>query len=264
MSYTQAFILGLVQGMAEFLPISSSGHLAVAKHLFGLADVPLIFDVALHLATLVAVSWVFRSSIGRLIAVAWRFVIRKSLPTDTADLKLIQVILLATLVTGIIGIRVKDLVFSTRWVYIGFLYTSVVLWLGHLSQRFPGKPYGTAQRGLMLGLFQGLAVLPGISRSGSTITAALFTKMNREQAGEVAFILSIPAILAAFLFLLLDFQPTMMENVSVIAFSIAFATSFVSGLGALLVLKKVVKAGKLHYFSFYLVPLAIIGLFFLS
>lgn len=264
MSYTQAFILGLVQGMAEFLPISSSGHLAVAKHLFGLSDVPLIFDVALHLATLIAVCWVFRRPIGRLVSVAWRFVWRKSLPTDADDQKLIRVILLATLVTGIIGLRLNELEFSIRWVYVGFLYTSLLLWLGHWSQRFPSKPYGTAQRGLMLGLFQGLAVLPGISRSGSTITAALFTKMNREQAGEVAFILSIPAILAAFLFLLLDFEPAMMENVSLPAFTVAFVTSFVSGLGALHLLKKVVKAGKLHYFSFYLVPLAIIGLLFLS
>jgi undecaprenyl-diphosphatase len=264
MSYTQAFILGLLQGMAEFLPISSSGHLAVAKHLFGLADVPLIFDVALHLATLIAVSWVFHQSIGRLIAVAWRFVIRKPLPNDKGDQKLIQIILLATLVTGIIGLRLKDLTLSVSWVYIGFLYTSLLLWLGYFSQRFSGKPYGTAQTGLMLGLFQGLAVLPGISRSGSTITAALFTKMNREQAGELAFILSIPTILAAFLFLLLDFEPAMLDNVSVIAFIIAFITSFVSGIVSLLFLKKVVKAGKLHYFSFYLVPLAIIGLLFLS
>jgi undecaprenyl-diphosphatase len=271
MSILQALILGLLQGIAEFLPISSSGHLLLGKHWFGLDDIPLIFDLALHIATLGAVVVVFRSTIIRLILVLWRLVSRTSAPSDREDHHYIILILIATVITALMGFSLKDVDLGLRYVYIGFLYTSALLILGSwLTTRAASKasvPETTQswlQRigsGVVLGLFQGLAVLPGISRSGSTISAALFCGISRQRAGELSFLLSIPAIVGGFLLVLHEGQgQELLSQVEWTPFMVAFATSFISGYLALRLLLKLVKEMKLYYFAIYLIPLALLGL----
>ncbi|MBR6566333.1 MAG: undecaprenyl-diphosphate phosphatase, partial [Spirochaetaceae bacterium] len=271
-------LLGLLQGIAEFLPISSSGHLAIAQELFNLEDVPLLFDVFLHLATLGAVVLFFRKRIWSLFQVMGRWICRRSLPEDKADLQTIVALLLGTLVTGIFGILLSDVVedIDEKFICVGFFVTAGLLIFsdaveeGRRKKRLATDPDFTVGKsggvkplqGLGIGLAQGFGVLPGISRSGSTIAGALLCGVDREQAGEFSFLLSIPAILGAFVLQLEDLDEigSAVGIAPVVAGCIA---AFVAGIFALSVLMKIVRKGKLEWFAVYLIPLGILGLIFL-
>ena len=129
MSVVEGVLLGLLQGVAEFLPISSSGHLALAQELFDLDDVPLLFDIMLHLATLGVVLLFFRRKIWSLLKVAGRWLARRSLPEDKADVRTIVALLLGTAVTGVFGIILSDLVedYSEKLICVGFFITAGLL-----------------------------------------------------------------------------------------------------------------------------------------
>lgn len=278
MSVLEGILLGVLQGIAEFLPISSSGHLAIAQELFNLEDVPLLFDVFLHLATLGAVVLFFRKRIWSLLQVMGRWIVRRSLPEDKADLQTIVALLLGTLVTGILGILLSDVVedIDVKFICIGFFITAGLLFLGDATEErrrkkrlatdpdfTVGKSGGVKPlQGLGIGLAQGFGVLPGISRSGSTIAGALLCGVDREQAGEFSFLLSIPAILGAFVLQLEDLDEigSAVGIAPVVAGCIA---AFVAGIFALSVLMKIVRKGKLEWFAVYLIPLGILGLIFL-
>lgn len=278
MSIVEGILLGLLQGIAEFLPISSSGHLAIAQELFNLEDVPLLFDVFLHLATLGAVVLFFRKRIWSLLQVVGRWLARRSLPEDKADLQTIVALLLGTLVTGLFGIFLSDVVedIDEKLICVGFFITAGLLIFGDaMEERRYKKNVITEHeaternavgvkplQGLGIGLAQGFGVLPGISRSGSTIAGALLCGVDREQAGEFSFLLSIPAILGAFVLQLddLDEIGSAVGLAPVVAGCIA---AFVAGIFALSVLMKIVRKGKLEWFALYLIPLGILGLIFL-
>lgn len=278
MSVLEGILLGLLQGVAEFLPISSSGHLAIAQELFDLEDVPLLFDVFLHLATLGAVILFFRKRIWSLLQVVGRWVTRRSLPEDKADLQTIVALLLGTFVTGVFGIFLSDVVedIDEKIICVGFFITAGLLIFGDaMEERRRKKRLATGSheaevvasgvkplQGLGIGLAQGFGVLPGISRSGSTIAGALLCGVDREQAGEFSFLLSIPAILGAFVLQLddLDEIGSAVGLVPVVAGCIA---AFVAGIFALSVLMKIVRKGKLEWFALYLIPVGILGLLFL-
>lgn len=278
MSILEGILLGLLQGVAEFLPISSSGHLAIAQELFDLEDVPLLFDVFLHLATLGAVILFFRKRIWSLLQVVGRWITRRSLPEDKADLQTIVALLLGTFVTGVFGILLSDVVedIDVKFICIGFFITAGLLFFGDATEerrrkkRLAADPDFTVGKsggvkplqGLGIGLAQGFGVLPGISRSGSTIAGALLCGVDREQAGEFSFLLSIPAILGAFVLQLddLDEIGSAVGLAPVVAGCIA---AFVAGIFALSVLMKIVRKGKLEWFAIYLIPLGILGLLFL-
>lgn len=278
MSVLEGILLGVLQGIAEFLPISSSGHLAIAQELFNLEDVPLLFDVFLHLATLGAVVLFFRKRIWSLFQVMGRWICRRSLPEDKADLQTIVALLLGTLVTGIFGILLSDVVedIDEKFICVGFFVTAGLLIFsdaveeGRRKKRLATDPDFTVGKsggvkplqGLGIGLAQGFGVLPGISRSGSTIAGALLCGVDREQAGEFSFLLSIPAILGAFVLQLEDLDEigSAVGIAPVVAGCIA---AFVAGIFALSVLMKIVRKGKLEWFAVYLIPLGILGLIFL-
>lgn len=278
MSVLEGILLGVLQGIAEFLPISSSGHLAIAQELFNLEDVPLLFDVFLHLATLGAVVLFFRKRIWSLFQVMGRWICRRSLPEDKADLQTIVALLLGTLVTGIFGILLSDVVedIDEKFICVGFFVTAGLLIFsdaveeGRRKKRLATDPDFTVGKfggvkplqGLGIGLAQGFGVLPGISRSGSTIAGALLCGVDREQAGEFSFLLSIPAILGAFVLQLEDLDEigSAVGIAPVVAGGIA---AFVAGIFALSVLMKIVRKGKLEWFAVYLIPLGILGLIFL-
>ena len=278
MSVVEGILLGLLQGVAEFLPISSSGHLALAQELFDLDDVPLLFDIMLHLATLGAVLLFFRRKIWSLLKVAGRWLARRSLPEDNADVRTIVALLLGTAVTGVLGIVLSDLVedYSEKLICVGFFITAGLLIFsdavedrrrkkllesgsdGLVTTRTGVRPL----QGLGIGLAQGIGVLPGISRSGSTIAGALLCGVDREQAGEFSFLLSIPAILGAFV-LELDDLDTIGDSVGVAPVLAGCVAAFVAGIFALSVLMKIVRKGKLEWFALYLIPAGILGLVFL-
>ena len=278
MSILEGILLGLLQGVAEFLPISSSGHLAIAQELFDLEDVPLLFDVFLHLATLGAVILFFRKRIWSLLQVVGRWITRRSLPEDKADLQTMVALLLGTFVTGVFGILLSDVVedIDEKIICVGFFITAGLLFFGDATEERRRKKRLTAGskesedkavgikplQGLGIGLAQGFGVLPRISRSGSTIAGALLCGVDREQAGEFSFLLSIPAILGAFVLQL--------DDLDEIGFAVGLApvvagciAAFVAGIFALSVLMKIVRKGKLEWFALYLIPVGILGLIFL-
>ena len=259
MTIIQAILLGAVQGVAEFLPISSSGHLAVAEYFLGHTDVPIIFDILLHIATLGAVCIVFYKQIWRLLTVLGRFIIRKNTVEDSADLKLIGALLISTVVTGLIGIVLKDAVQAKNILFIAvcFIITGIVLLLS--AKLHPKKDVSVPSvlQAVIIGAAQGIGVLPGISRSGSTIAAALLTGVDREKAGEYSFLLSIPAILAAFIFELKS-ADTISGSIGIATLIAGMLTAFIVGFFSLTFLLKLIKRGKLGLFACYLIPAGII------
>lgn len=257
MTIFEAAVLGLVQGLTEFLPVSSSGHLAVGKLLFGMEGVPLLFDVLLHIATLIVVVYVFRRRIGAILAALWRFVARRPRQEpDTEQLRLVVWILLATIVTVIIALPVAKLDIGARPRLIGgfFLFTAIVL-LSTLKAPEGGRfsEMGPLQA-VIVGFAQGLGVFPGISRSGITISAARHAGLSRGDAGEFAFLISIPAILGALVLTLRDFGD-LGQSVGILALTAGFLVALLSGFLALSLLLRIVRSGRLYLFSIYLVPL---------
>lgn len=271
MSIFQALVLGILQGIAEFLPISSSGHLAVVQNLFGL-ELPLVFDVCLHLATLLAVILVFRKRIWSLLCVFGRWITRKSKPEDKAELSMIVAIIVGTFVTGIMGIVASKFLpeFPIKLVFVGFIITAFLLIFSNRQGNKNDSQTNSTQlspisvkQGLFVGFAQGIGTLPGISRSGITISASLLAKIDRETAGEFSFLLSIPAILGAFILEAKDLG-TLTQTVSALPLAIGCLAAFTSGVLALTMLMKLIKKGKLQWFAYYLIPLAILGLIFIK
>lgn len=284
MNVLQSVLLGALQGVAEFLPISSSGHLAIAQKLFGLEEVPLLFDVILHLATLLAVVIFFRKRIGQLFGVLFRWIGRKPekaelaadamgiCSSDKAGRKTIVAVIISTIITGVLGVVSSKLIpeLPVLFVFIGFIVTSALLIVSAVLAKkksaddSQNKCEGvTVLQSVVIGIFQGVGTLPGISRSGSTIAGGLFSGLNREACGEYSFIVSIPAILGAFLLELKDLDQ-MAGVVGILPLIAGFVTAFVTGYAALAILMKIIKKGRLEWFAAYLIPVAILGIIFLA
>ena len=277
MSLIQSVLLGALQGITEFLPVSSSGHLQVVQHLFNLEEVPLLFDVCLHISTLLAVFIFFRKTIYGFFAILFRWIFKKQVSenkeavnglcvTEEAGRKTIIAVLITTAITGIMGIVSSKIIpeLPVKFVFIGFLITSAFLILSAVfSKSQVQKEYSgiTIRQSVIVGIFQGIGTLPGISRSGSTISSALFSGVNRELAGEYSFIVSIPAIFAAFLLEAKDLGEVA-SSIGFVPLLCGCVAAFVSGFAALAWLMKLIKKGRLVWFSAYLIPLGLAGLLF--
>ncbi len=240
----------MVQGLTEFLPVSSSGHLVFFQSLLGFKEPPIFFDVMLHLGTLLAVVVYFGTDIWKIIeGIGSTF--RKE-EENREGAKLFLWIILATIPTGLMGILFKDWFesFFSRPKLVGgmLLITGLVLWLTRFAKR-EGKPLGRMGwfDAILIGIAQGVAIIPGISRSGATISMGLFCGLDRELSGKFSFLLSIPAILGA---TLLEYKKigTVSDLGTVL---IGTAVAFGVGILALTFLMKIIKIGKLYNFSYY-------------
>ncbi len=263
MNTIQAMALGFLQGATEFLPVSSSGHLVVARELFGVATIPVLFDVLLHVATLVAVVIVLRGQVAAFLVALWRLAVKKVRDEDRPYLRLIPIIIVTTGITGVIGIGL-DAAFDIRnplVTSILFLVTAVILIFTRWSRGSRVLAGISWKDAAILGVAQGFGVLPGISRSGITISAALYSGMDRKTAGEYSFLLSIPAILGALVLTARDLD-SLATQMSIGAVVAGCVVAGVVGFVALKTLLRVVRAGKMYLFSLYLIPLGIWGLFF--
>jgi undecaprenyl-diphosphatase len=260
MELLKTLLLGAIQGLTEFLPVSSSGHLVVFKHLFDMGSIPKLFDVLLHVATLLVVVFFFRERIQRIL-ISWAHLVRRS--TDDGDreqLRLTLVILIGTFFTGVMGYVIQDIaVFQTvRSVSILFIVTGMLL----ITTRYLPIPDDTSLKlshGVRVGIAQGFGTLPGISRSGITITAALWGGMDRKEAGELSFLISIPAIIGAVL-LEAGEGAALAGQMGMGTLALGCFTAAVSGYFSLRILMWLIQSGKLYYFSIYLIPLGIAGL----
>lgn len=256
MNILQSIILGLVQGLTEFLPVSSSGHLVLAERILGLAPGNLRFEVAMHLATLLAVFAVFSRRILKLIRAIllgrmklvdghWRF--------SDDNLRLSLLLVLATIPAAAAGLLLDDLIerafANPLAVSLALLATGGILF--GTGRVIRGRGALNWRNTLFIGLAQALAIFPGISRSGSTIAAGIYAGVDQEKAAEFSFLLSIPVILGAGL---LEFRKVSLQELSsgelasILAGGLAAA---VSGFMAIKILLKLVKRSKLQYFAYY-------------
>jgi len=255
----QAVILGVLQGLTEFLPVSSSGHLVLGQIFFGITESPLAFNISVHMGTLGAVVAVYfadlRNMAVSLVSGAAKMVKRQPVFLESDEhLKLALLILAGSVPTALIGLGLKNfeevLFSSARLVGIMLLVTGTILWG---SRRF----YRTGnadipldlKRALIIGVSQGLAVIPGISRSGTTIACGMFCGLDRQTAARFSFLLSIPAILGAECLSIAESLDQGVELDDAIIYGTLVA--FVSGLVALKLLIRLVHAGKFHLFAPY-------------
>jgi len=251
MQTNDAIILGLIQGLTEFLPVSSSGHLVIAQSLIkGFSQPGLLFDTLLHFATMMAVIIYFRKRLSKIIKAFFGMFIRKYRIDYFENKRFLWGIIIATIPTGIIGLSLEkyaEKLFSST-VYVGYalILTSIIL---YLSDRYSGKLPVDGKSSFLLGIVQGLAVIPGISRSGSTIAAAIFLGVKREEAAEFSFLISIPAIFGATILQLRKIDISMISDLN--SYLIGMLVAFISGLIALAVLIPLVKKGRLTIFAIY-------------
>lgn len=261
MEFLQSVILGVVQGLTEFLPVSSSGHLVLLQNIFGLHEPELLFDISVHVGTLMAVCVVFRQDILSILKTLVRLptLINSSntlrgLYTKNTDIRFIVLIAIGNIPTAILGLffhQKADQIFgSAAIVGIMLLITGTVLWITRFRKR-PGRLIGemNALDAICIGFIQGLAILPGISRSGATISIAIFLGLDRDLAGRYSFLMSVPAILGA---LMLNAAMSPFGNHIPMGFILSgAAAAIIVGYIALIILLKVVKQGRLYLFSPY-------------
>ena len=271
MELIKAIILGLIQGVAEFLPISSSGHLAIFKNVLGFdTDTGLLFDVLLHLGTLAAVFVVFWKDIFRLVkegfAIIGRFfmslfqcVIKKEKwqPVITTPYRrFVMLIIVSTIPTGIMGVLLSDVInaASATLIVPGILLLVNGIQL-LVSDRLPDEKSteedASYTKAAVVGVAQGVATFPGISRSGTTITACLACGFSREFAVKYSFIMSIPAILGALVLELLDFAPELLSASEVMNYLVGTVISGVVGYICIKTMLVIVRGKKFKYFAYY-------------
>ena len=271
--WLQAVLLGFIQGLTEFLPVSSSGHLVLAQALMGeeffASEQAVAFDLVLHLGTLLPVLWFYRADLGRMTRASLGGGAPSVEPGILGWLRadpdrwLAAMVILATVPTGIIGVLFKDtfeaLFHGVRPVGIALLITGSLLFA--TRWRTGGKVDAasmTVLAALILGVAQGLAITPGISRSGTTIAVALFLGFDRALAARCSFLLSIAAILGAVVLMAKD--GVGFQEIQPLPMLAGFLTAMVVGYGALVMLVMLVRRGGLHRFAYYVWPVGLLAL----
>lgn len=290
MSLLKAILLGIIQGVTEFLPVSSSGHLAIAKKIFHMADVGTSFDVFLHIGTLVAVFVVYWRDISKLIMdglgiLADSFynlfqlikskrenkepVYRKVI--NSSYRKFAMLVIVSTIPTGILGIMgeklIDDVATSLLVPGICLFITAILLFISDQitdGDKTPKKT--TYANATFMGICQGIATLPGLSRSGTTITAGLLCGLKREFAVKYSFIMSIPAILGAALIKVPDMKNDIASS-SALGYVAGAVMSAIVGYVCIKTMLVIVRNKQFKIFSYYCVAVglvAIIGSFFVK
>lgn len=248
--FLEAIILGIVQGITEWLPVSSSGHLMLAHQLLGLKQ-PVVYDIILHLGSLLVVFGVFWKDISKIVS----GVLKK----DPFFLKYLGLVILGTIPIGLVGFFFKQEVEAAfnnvTMLGISFLMTAAFLFLS----RYPSVKENVFSKksALLVGIAQAIAILPGVSRSGATISAGLMQGIKREEAARFSFLLFIPAILGATILEL----PSLGQVENIPALLLGTVVTMVVGWFSLTLLLKIIKHQKFHYFGWYCLGLGLLVLF---
>ena len=245
MSLLEAIILGLIQGISEFLPVSSSGHLLVFHHIFGItAEDNLTFIIVLNMGSLLPLLFVFRKDIWALVKNPFQK-LTALLITATGPL-----IIVTLLFEGLI----ESMFHTVRFLPVGFIITGVALLLSDKLKKNDKDMSGIRLiDALIIGCAQAVAVFPGISRSGSTITVTMARGINRENAAKFSFLMSVPAAFGAMAFRLSRIlaDPVLIEGLNFTNLAAGFATAAVSGYLAINFMLALVKKAQLKYFAIY-------------
>lgn len=260
MNFVHLILLAFIQGLTEFFPVSSSGHLVIFQKIFGMHEPQLFLDVMLHLGTVISLLLFLRLEIRDIFFSLLRHGFRFRSGWDDPHYRILIYILTASIPTFLLGYFFsgffESLFTSPRSVGFALLGTAVFLFLTRFAarrqERFPAHP-------LLIGLFQGAAIVPGFSRSGFTIGSALLLGWEKERAARFSFLLSIPAILGASLF---QFLKVDTDSQSWLLILTGVVISAAAGYAALLFLYKLVQRGRFHVFAYYCLAAALLILFF--
>ncbi len=244
-----AAFLGALQGLTEFLPVSSSGHLVLFQQFFDIAGDHVLFDLVLHVGTLVPVLWFYRTEV---LTILRDPVVGEGPFLERQGVRDALLVVAASVPTAIIGLTFEDLfeqLFATpAALTVTFAITGTLLFLsGRFDRSEKAQPL-TVPLAIVLGIAQGLAITPGISRSGTTIAVALMLGMRREVAARFSFLMSVPAIGGAVLLKLKDADVSQLD---VVQLGVGGLTSLVVGYGALVLLVRLVLAGRFSAFCWY-------------
>ncbi len=277
MEFLFYLIIGIIQGLTEFLPISSSGHLVLFQNIVGMENIieNHFLNVMVHFGTMIAIIIVFRKKI---LSLFHNFI---SLPKDVKEMgfkeainqpniRFIIAIIIGTIPAFLVGFYLRDWLTSLEnnllVVAFMFLITSIILFT---SKIFDSKDSNRIRdvddnrigiiQGLLIGIAQSIAILPGISRSGSTITVGRMVGLERDTAASFSFLLSLPAILGASILELYKSIEIGLHNINIFGIILGFVSSVLVGWISLVFLLKFIKKGKFYYFGFYVVIISIIS-----
>ncbi len=238
-SITQAIVLSIIQSITEWLPVSSSGHLALMQHFFGFQN--LSFDIYLHFASILAVIVVFRKDILSLLD------LRKK-----ENLKYAGLLLFALIPIGIVGLAyrgpISEVFSNMTAVGIFFLISGAIVFSTKFMKVDKKKKNPTSLDALTVGIFQALAIMPGISRSGATISAGLFQGLKKEQAIRFSFLLAIPTILGA---TLIEARDIITLDINITALIISFIITFITSILVIKLLLKIIQKQGFFWFGVY-------------
>ena len=260
MSYVEAILLAVIQGLTEFLPVSSSGHLVLAQQWFGqFSESNLLYDVMLHFATVTAILAYFRQDMMTLGLGFLGYPTKGNSVFAGAERQTIVYVILASVPTAILGLTIESIgleVLGRPDVVGSFLIlTGIVLWFGRSHTTCRGMKDMKATDALVIGVVQGFAVFPGISRSGSTIASGLWLGLDRELSARFSLLISIPAIVGATALELIKAigQPQSELGPFVVGMVIAALVGYLS----ISIILRLVRQDHFHLFSYYLWPVGI-------
>lgn len=284
MSLLEAVLMGLIQGITEFLPVSSSGHLALFQIAFDLDEVGLLFDCLLHLGTLIAVFAVYYKDIWKMICAGFAIIGdffanvgvafahmsgKKEQPYRrvicNSYRKFVMLVIVSTIPTGMIGVVASDVVeyASTVLIVPGvcLIITSILLFIAdHCREGAKTPKHVSYTNAFVIGICQGVATMPGISRSGTTITACLLSGFERKFAVKYSFIMSIPAILGSLVLQLFDIKDLNLDHTQWLYYGIGTAVAAIVGYICIKIMLYVVKEKKYMFFSIYCLIVGVISI----
>ncbi|WP_249870129.1 undecaprenyl-diphosphate phosphatase [Oceanobacillus saliphilus] len=264
----QYFILGLVQGVTEPIPISSSGHIMIFRELFGIDTPGLSFEIFVNFASLLAILVIYREDIIRLIKNGWLYITKKE-EAAKSDFRFIIYLIVATIPVGVIGVLFGDAIGAVinenamNVVGVTLLITAAAVWM---IRNLRGKKNDgdlSMKDALIVGFSQAIAVTPGISRSGATIVASMLVGMRQETALRFSFLLYIPVSLGTAILEI----PAIVNDPSFstlwIPYVVAFITAFIASYFALRWFMNIMAKGNLKYFAYYCLVVGLLVIFFL-
>lgn len=275
MSFFEAILMGIVQGLTEFLPISSSGHLAISRHILDLKLDNILFEVLLHLGTLIAIIAVYKKDVLELIINGFKIIgnffryiiisIRNTVSNENKkkpkiindnNKRFVMLIIVASIPTAIIGLLLEKIIIKSFNILLvpgiclivtGFLlYSTNKLKVGNKKE---GRT--SYKDAIIIGTFQGFAGLPGISRSGSTIVASLLQGLSRDFAVKFSFLMSLPAVIGAMILQLKDLPIDILKEAISLPYIIGMLVSALVGYLCIKLLIKLIKNNKFYYFAYY-------------
>lgn len=267
MDLIESFLLGVLQGVTEFLPVSSSGHLVLAQELLQRnLDQGITFEVVVHFGSLFSIAIFFRERIFKIIRIAWNFLINpkrwKQDWSDKYEVRFVFYVLISMIPAGLVGFLLKDyieMMFSSPiLVSCMLLITGAILYSTKFQKE--GTLLVTPLRGFVMGVSQAFAIIPGISRSGTTISTGVWLGMKKSEVADFSFLMLLPILAGAMVLEFKEMVDTGFDGLPVLELVIAFFASLISGLIALKYLIRLFRKESLHYFSYYCWTVGVLGI----